>query len=282
MSFYISFSLTSLIIDFALIFLINYYYKLHNKKVHYFIILIFLTIPSICWIYYKFSYFKLIFYKIISYFFASIIITNVFDFKKILTIYASLIVMFFSIYGFAEFFINFVKVVFLELFNTKIDTICHFIIVLSLFIYLMILVIWFSNMSNKKEIENFLYKVSFSLFGCHIKINGLLDSGNSLYDTKTGKAVIIVSYSALEKFISRYDYKMLCINNKRYCGIINELSCATVGDKNVTIPIIDIGKIEIEDLDGCKTKTVECVLGLTNENFIEKNDYQCLLHREFI
>ena len=127
-----------------------------------------------------------------------------------------------------------------------------------------------------------MYKVSFLLFGNHIQINGLLDSGNSLYDTKTGKAVIIVSLNAIKKFISIDDYKKLCGDEATHYKIINQLQCSTVGEKKVTLPIIDIGEVVIENFEDGAQKKFKCVIGITKEDFLEKNDYECLLHREFI
>ena len=282
MNYYINFAIINFIVDFVIVFLINYYCKLYVKKKHLFFIMLIVSLPSLIYIIYKIDYSLVIFYKIISYFIISFIMVERITFSKVSFIYLCFIFLFFSVYGFAEFFIKFTEIVLFKFFNIKIDIIYHFCIILALFLYLVILIMTFSNLSKKQSIKNFLFKVSFFFLGNHIQINGLLDSGNSLYDTKTGKAVIIVSLSAIKKYISDDDYKKITENDFCHNLVINKLDCRTVGEKKVTLPIIDVGDVKIENFDDGIEKTVKCVIGLTNEDFLEKNDYECLLHREFI
>ena len=282
MNYYISFAIINFVIDFVIVFLVNSFCKLYVKKINLVTAMIFVCVPTVVYSLYKVDYPIFIFYKIVAYCMISIILTDKMIISKIAYIFSMIIFMFFSVYGFAEFFIKFSEIVIFKIFGLKIDIIYHFIIILALLLYLLILILFFSSMSKKQNINNFLYNVSFFLFGKHIQISGLLDSGNSLYDTKTGKAVIIVSLSAIKKFISISDYKKLVSNNFNNKLIVNKIDCRTVGEKKVTLPIIDIGEVKIENFDEGTARTVKCVIGLTNEEFLEKNDYECLLHREFI
>ena len=282
MEFYISFSIINLIVDFVIIEMINYYCKLYNKFYEIILLMVFSLVPTFVYIFYKIEYYQFILLKILDYFIFTLLMADKHSFSRIIFLFSFFIFSLFSIYGFIEFFIQFVKIVFNSLFKINLGIFYDFIIVFALFLYIVALIIFFGNMFNKGNIQSFLYKVSFSLFDNHIEINGLLDSGNSLYDTKTGKAVVIVSLSSIKKFISKEMLEKLFSEKYDELHTFNKVSCVTVGGNKITIPIIDIGEVKIEQASQGKSKTCKCVLGITKEKFAENNDYECLLHREFL
>ena len=281
MEFYISFSIINLILDFSILLMVNFYAKLYVKKVEMVITLIFSLFPSIMLICYHISFFLFVIIKVLDYFVLTLLITDEYKLSRLFQLNSILVFSMFSVYGFMEFFIEFVKTLFLVEFNIKIGVFYHFLIVFAVFLYIFALVMFFGKLSKKKNIQNFLYTVSFFLFGKHIEITGLLDSGNSLYDTKTGKAVMIVSLYSLKKYLSEDDYENLLFDRSISLGASSYATCVTVGGNNVQVPIFDIGEVKIEQTDG-STKICKCVLGITKEKFAENDEYDCLLHREFI
>lgn len=281
MEFYISFSLINFILDFSIILMVNFYAKLYVKKFEFVMTMVFSIFPTVFLIAYKFEFSIFVLIKILDYFVLTLLITDEYKFSRILFLNSVLIFSMFSVFGFAEFFVEFVKTVFLFEFNIKLGVFHHFLVVFALFLYIFALMVFFGKMSKKKNINNFLYSVSFFLFGNHIEITGLLDSGNSLYDTRTGKAVIIVSLYSLKNYISKECYEDLLLDKAGLLGAVSMVTCVTVGGNNVNIPVFDVGEVKIEQSDK-SFKMCKCVLGVTKEKFAESEEYDCLLHREFI
>lgn len=281
MEFYISFILINLILDFSIILIVNFYAKLYVKKIEMIVTMIFSLFPSVLLLIYKFSYVYFVLIKMLDYFILTLLIADEYKLSRILFLNSILIFSMFSVFGFAEFFIEFVKIVFLTEFGIKLSVFHQFLVVFAVFLYIFALLLLFGKMSKKKNIQNFLYNVSFFLFGKHIEITGLLDSGNSLYDSKTGKAVIIVSLCSLKGLISKDAYEDLLLDKAGPLGANSQATCVTVGGNKVQIPIFDIGEVKIEQFDN-KMKICKCVLGVTKEKFAENSEYDCLLHREFI
>lgn len=277
MEMYLSFFIINLIVDFSIIILINYFSKLYNSKIEIVKAIIISLLPSIIFIIFSLKIYQFLLLKIIVNIFVSMLITDNFRVTKILYLYGLLILLMFSIYGFVGFFIEFIKIAFFTYFGIKIGILYDFIVVFALFLYIFALIILFGNMFKKQNIQSFLYNVSFYLFEKHIEITGLLDSGNALYDTKSGKAVIIVSLKAIKKYLDEEIYENLLFNNYKY----DEVECVSVGGNKFKIPIIDIGEVSIKNSSE-ELKVCKCVIGLTNEKFAENENYQCLLHREFL
>lgn len=186
----------------------------------------------------------------------------------------------FSVFGFAYLFVLYARAVFLSLFKKQMKVFYDVVIVLGLVFYNFMLIKLFGYMSKKKKINSFLTKVSFSLFGRHIEITGLIDSGNSLCDTKTKKPVIIVPLAAIKKYLTEGECKM--ISSEKYFGlnISHELEYVSVGGAKGRMPISDIGVAKF--IKNGKEEEKDCVLGIVSENLTEDKDYDCLLHRDFL
>ena len=235
---YISFVLINLITDFSIIMMINYFCKLYNRKREIIISLFLFIVLSVFSCFYNIDYYQVILLKILVSFIVTLLLTDSFNFSKIIYLYFMYLVLMFSIYGFLKFFITFIKIAIFEKFSIKIGFFSDFIVIFALFLYIFSLILFFGNMLNKQNIHNFLYKVSFYLFEKHIEITGLLDSGNSLYDTKTGKAVMIVSLKSIKNYLDEEVYRKLLEGDYTGLNIINKLDCITVVENKITIPII--------------------------------------------
>ena len=276
---YISLFLINLVLDFANFLLLTKVFHLNSKKFEILIIMIFSLSPQIMYVFFnlKLVYFALL--KASFYLFASLFLVESYSARRIFAIFGFAIFLMFSVYGFSEFYILFVRSVASQLLNISLGPIYCALSVFLLVLYIFLLYILFSKLAEHKKFNSLLSKVSFSLFGRHIEITGLIDTGNSLYDTKTRKPTIIVPLSVVKKYISTGEYSML--DERRYFGlnVASEIEYETVGGQKKLMPIVDIGEVLLER-DGKKERH-ECVLGIVKESFSDKR-FECLLHREFI
>ena len=115
-------------------------------------------------------------------------------------------------------------------------------------------------------------KVSFFLFGKHIRFYGLVDSGNTLVDPQTKKQVVIVSYDSLKKFLSVEELEKLLSCSKK-------IKCETISGAVFEIPIFFVKKFDII-LRDCE-ETTSCFVGITKSK-ISGGKFDCLLHQDFL
>lgn len=280
MDYYISILIVSLILDFSILVLENRIFHLRIGKVEFFMLMLFSTMPGLIYIFSGLDFLYYFLIKLGFYIFVSIFITDSFEFKRIISLLLSSIFLLFSVYGFGEFFILFVRSIVLLTYGKDLYVLYNCLIIFALSAYIFILVIFFTKMAKRKKIKSLLSKVSFFLFGRHIEITGLIDSGNSLVDTKTKSPVIIIPLSVLKKYLSESECEM--IERKQYFGlnISHELEYISVGGVKGKMPIAEIGEIELErngEVQKCK-----CVLGIVEENFADSKNYDCLLSRDFL
>ena len=278
----INFFIINLILDFAIIEMLNLFFKLYVSKIEISAIMIFATFPSLVYIFFESNYFCFISLKLVDYLILTLLLTDKYTPKRIFELFSIMMIALFSIYGFSEFFILYVKNIIFDIFKIKLDIFYDFIILIALFLYIFLIVYIFGNLTKKKEINSFLFNVSFLLFNNHIEITGFLDSGNTLYDTKTGKCVVVVSLLGIKKFLSKTQYDRFVTGDYGMLGISNELECEVVGGSKVSLPIIDVGEIELRQKETKETKNFKCVIGITKGKFAESENYECLLHREFL
>ena len=113
------------------------------------------------------------------------------------------------------------------------------------------------------------------LLGKHIEMVGLIDSGNSLIDSKTNKPVVVVSSSIIKKHFNSLDVKFDGKNDlcKRF------IECVAVGGISFKMPIIDVESVTITTNN--TAKRFDCVIGVVNQEFCDAKNYQCLIHRNF-
>ena len=74
-------------------------------------------------------------------------------------------------------------------------------------------------------------------------------------------------------------YKNITNNNFNELGLSNIIEYVSVGGKTLSMPIVDVGSVKIDD--GNCVKKFDCVLGISSQPFAEKG-YECLLHRDFV
>jgi hypothetical protein len=130
-----------------------------------------------------------------------------------------------------------------------------------------------NKLTKINKLKHHLARVSFSIYGKHIEVVGLIDSGNSLVDKVTNKPVIVISVAALKKHFK--DSAIYNFKDSVFCERF--VDCVLAGGARLKMPILDIGSVCIKRDD--EVKSFDCVLGFVDQKFCDEKDYQCLIHR---
>lgn len=275
---YIVIFILNFVIDYILLLSINNIFKLRVKKLN----LLFLEIFNLCslliCLYFDLKSHWTILGKMIVNFIIVLLITDSYKFKRLITLYFSLVVLMFSYYGFFKFLTVLVKVIFKSEFNKNLSYLSDLTIVFSFFCYIFAVFSLVSKLAKIKKLKSLLRKVSFFAFGKHIEIMGLLDSGNMLYDTKTNLPVIIINAKILAKYLPANDYENITKGNFSNLSFSHYLNVVTISKDETKVPIIMPKSVVISD--GERVQNVKCVIGIVSHNFENANAYQCLLHRD--
>ena len=137
-----------------------------------------------------------------------------------------------------------------------------------------------------------------------VRVVGLLDTGNGLYDPIYGKPVIIAEYSVISNLLSEHQAKLLQIwldnlegNNSSFSrkGLPEELvqdnneerlnimmiPYHSVGKKNGILPAFTMDKVILWDEDEqiCNEKVLTAVCA---DRLSKQNEYQMILHRDIM
>ena len=270
---YINFIFVVLIIDFILCCSLKKLFKLNVTWKY----LLFVQIPNICvsiiFCFCELSFCYFLMLKIASMFVVCLLITNSYSAKELFLIWSVYGMLFFSGYGFYQFMTLFFKCVIFEIFEIKIAKQFDFIIFFAIILYILLNYCVLSKMIKQAKIKNLIHKVSFFIFGKHIEIVGLCDTGNSLVDEKTKVPVIVVSFDSLQKHFV----------NMHFCDLekvsTRNVKCVTAGENLIEIPVVDVGFIEIEN--GIQKDRFRAVVAVTKQKFFDTRKYDCLLHRDF-
>lgn len=114
--------------------------------------------------------------------------------------------------------------------------------------------------------------MSLKLFDKHISFYGLIDSGNTLYDTKTNRPVILISIPSLSKFLE-HEKIVWMIKNK-----CRNIKCETIAGSDFNIPIFSSDVLlRVNE----ETEQINCMVGLVEQKF-ENGKFDCLLHRDYL
>ena len=275
---YIIFFIVNIAIDMGLLFSMKTIFKLSIKKINLLFLEIFNVINMVIYKYFEIKFYQFILIKLAICLIIILLITDTYKFKNLTMQYMTILILMFSYFGFFKFVSVLISSIFNNVFCKNLSHYGQICIVFVVVLYIFAVFICVSKLSKIKKIKSLLRKVSFFAFGKHIEIMGLLDTGNVLYDTKTGLPVIIINVKSLGRFLSQKDYKN--ITNEKYfnLGVHHYLKVKTISNEDKEIPIIIPKSVVIKN--GGLSKNEKCVLGLVNHDFENSKDYQCLLHRD--
>lgn len=270
---YINFLVCNFIFSLSAIGLQKKIFSLETKNIYLIFLQIFSLSAGLIYLFCGISFFVFLLLEILALFIMILLTTNEYSFYNITIQFFVLCVLFFAMIGFYEFLYLFYSEVIEQLANKKIAKYYKFVIILAIFLqyYVINAIIDYFKESrlNKKLLKN----VSFLLFGQHIEITGLIDSGNSV-TTKTNIPVIIISKKILQKYLSQNNYENItkAISD---CEVVN---CKTVSKEMFKMPVIrgNFLEIKIDEKKCC------CALGVVENSFYDEDKFECLIHRDFL
>lgn len=236
------------------------------------------VVPGILYITLPISAVTFVLIKMFSGFIFCLVTAQNYHIKPFVAELLSYYALFFSIYGFLWFMLLFFKQI-LKDSNFAQTAFFDLIILLLIILYFAMLIYIFSVLSRVSAVKKYSTKVSFFIFGKHIEITGLFDTGNSLYDTKTKKPVVVVCMSALKRIIPRENYKRLIEGDDFAIDFSHYIKFVSVGSQETDMPVVDVGSIVIHKSGGDELRP--CVIGLVRQRFDDFGGFEGLLHSEF-
>lgn len=223
--------------------------------------------------------YQFILIKIFANIILSLLITDSYKSKNIVILILSYIIFSLAIYGFSLFFMEFLKAAIFELFGIKIQNFYNLTLFFGQILFIFAIFTFVSGIEETKRLKNYLSKVSFLLNSKHIEITGLLDSGNTLYDTKTGKAVIVVSTKVLKRVLNSEEYNQVLKGDFSVLKNCDEIEYVSVGGIQAQMPIVRDVTVKVKSLS--ETVSKSCVIGFVNQTFTS-DKIECLVHKDFV
>lgn len=250
--------------------------KIFKIKIR-FLFLVFLQLAKICASVVCVIYSEMIWLCILAKFMARLICiffaSDTFNFLKILAICFVEWIFLLAISGLVSFINLWIGDLVFNVLKVKIPLNLDYLIDFCIFLFIFAVFKIVRFIEKNKIFKQHLANVSLNLFGKHICFYGLIDSGNSLFDPKTNKPVILISLKALSKKISQEEIENLL---KLQC---RKIDCETISNKNFEIPIFDAGDVFVQKR--AKREKVSCMIALIDVVF-EGGKYECLLHRDYL
>ena len=152
------------------------------------------------------------------------------------------------------------------------------IVIATCFIYAIIIFRLTKYIYRKKDMAPFVGVAEIEIAGKIYRFKTFMDSGNRLYDKKTGAPVVILSAFALEKHIENDDMVKLifCEKNKTFDDV-HYLEYSTVDGKMKKMVVFSPEKIVIHTNEKSVERKNICV-GVTFKKFKDAINFDCLLH----
>lgn len=132
---------------------------------------------------------------------------------------------------------------------------------------------------QKRDCNKFLAKTTLTILGNAISFDGFIDSGNRLYDDKTGLPVIIVATSAFQGQNNNL-LKEILKNPKKMARNAHFISVGTLNGETKPMLVFEPDKAEFYYQN--KTIQSKIMVGLTYRGFKDVINYDALLHPSLI
>ncbi len=269
----LNFLVCNFIFSLSAIILLKKIFEFQAKNIYLIFLQIFSLSAGIIYIFCGISFFVFLLLELLSLFIMIVLTTDKYSFYNITIQFFILCLLFFAMIGFYEFLYLFYMEIIRQITNKKIAKYYKFIIILAIFLQYYVInaiIDYFKEIRLNKKL---LKKVSFLLFGQHIEITGLIDSGNSV-TTKTNMPVIIISKQILEKKLSQINYENITNILKKSEAI----TCKTISRENFEMPVIQGSFLEI----AIDKKKCCGALGVVENPFYDEDKFECLIHRDFL
>lgn len=165
----------------------------------------------------------------------------------------------------------------------KYDTIVPVsIVVFTCFAYVFIIFRLTKYIYRRKDMMPYIQTAIINIGGKNYEFKAFLDSGNRLYDKKTGAPVIVLSAHALEKYISQDEIAKLVFGEKsELFKDIHYISFSTVEGKAKKMVVFTPDNVQL--LANDKQSNFDNVsVGVTFKKFNDAINFDCLLHSSFV
>jgi len=157
------------------------------------------------------------------------------------------------------------------------------IILFIVAVYVYIIIGTGKYLTRKREMFPFIKDVKLIINNKELKLKGFMDSGNRLYDKKTGLPVIILSMKSLGKYYSKEELENLILENGKNSEFKNVhlISYNTVSGESKKMVVFDADKIVIKS--GTQEYiTNRFVVGVSYKVFNDAINYDLLLTTNLI
>lgn len=142
---------------------------------------------------------------------------------------------------------------------------------------------------REKYIQSHLYAVEMRHKGRCYAGTGLLDTGNSLREPISGKAVVIAQFQTMERLLGKED--ILTVRHFGKTGeetseqnsscLVRWIPYHSLGKKNGFMPGVIIDEMAVYQ-EGKEQICKNVLIGIVEEELSEKELYQFILHEEYI
>ncbi len=269
----INFIVIAFLVELICDFIVLKFFKIKYK----FIYVLFLQIPkvsaNVLCLFLELNFCVEILIKIFAKLITVIFLTDSFRFKKLIKFLFLEYVLLFSVGGFAWFLIKWIENIYEIKLMRNFPKNRQYLLEIGIICYIFAVFKLTRIISKNTNFNRNLIEVSLTIENKHINVYGLVDSGNSLIDTKTNKPVLVISLQTITKLVSKNDYKKMIDENS------HKLNCETISSSTFAIPILENinVKVKIEN----EWIVADCVVGVVDKKF-ENGKYDCLLWRDFI
>lgn len=136
---------------------------------------------------------------------------------------------------------------------------------------------------KKRDAENGIGELLIEINGKQKKVNAFMDTGNRVYDVKSGLPVIIIKLTSLAELFEESELLALFMgdsgNSKYYAGTTK---IKGIGGKQVKVVLIHSDNIILTLNDVKKTFYDDVLLGVVNFTIDDSIEYDAVLHPAMI
>lgn len=151
-------------------------------------------------------------------------------------------------------------------------------VLLCAFVIYLFATMLLKHLARRRLVESFTYPVVLKSNGMKVEEEGFLDSGNMLYDSITGKPVMLVTYEIFRQFYQDISYISIItksfdekkLKNGHYIRV-NSLSCPS------NLLVFSLDEVEIGE-----ESFKNVMVGLSLNGFDKCFGKRVLLHSEFV
>lgn len=153
------------------------------------------------------------------------------------------------------------------------------IILLIICVYVYFIIMLGKYLSRKKELIPYLRKIKIYIKNKELDFYAFIDSGNKLYDFKSGLPIIILSIKGMECFYSKEEIENLVLNNGKNTDFknVHYTNYNTISGEAKKMVVFEADKMVIKN-EKDEYITNRFMIGLTYKTFNDAVKYDVLLH----